>query len=74
MSYHQGGHIRRKRFLALSLFRKFAKILILRGNAVGKTPMLVVYPLPDKGRYRYIDNGVGVDCLFQNWAFGDASK
>ena len=33
-----------------------------RDNAVGKTPMLVVYPLPDK-RDRYIDNGVGVDCL-----------
>ena len=34
-----------------------------QGNAVGKTPMLVVYPLPDKGSNRYNDNGVGVDCL-----------
>lgn len=34
--------------------------------------MLVVYPLPDKGD---IDNryGVGVDCLSQSQAFGDAS-
>ena len=52
-------------FSCFILYSKIHQNFNTRDNAVGKTPMLVVYPLPDKGRNRYIDNGVGVDCLFR---------
>ena len=49
MSYRQREHVFGKRFYALSFLRKFAKILILKDNAVKKNAHVCRISTPDKG-------------------------